>query len=237
MRQIDEHYLEACETGYRTMTELLQRDGYSVNHKRVYRLMRKMGIQAVYQHPNTSKRGIGHQTWPYLLRNRRIRYADEVWCADITYIPMERGYMYLVAVMDWFSRFVLSWRLSNTLEKSFCLNALNEAFDFGQPAIFNTDQGSQFTSDAFCGMLLERHVRVSMDGRGRYLDNIFIERLWRTVKYDEVYMHNYETVKELADGLSRYFDRYCYRRPHQGLGYCTPAEVYFTGKQLDRPVY
>jgi len=188
MRRIDALYLEAPESGYRTMTELLQREGYAVNGKRILRLMRLMGIQAVYPQPKTSIRHPEHKIWPYLLRNRVISQPNEVWCVDITYIPMPTGFMYLVAIMDWFSRFVLAWELSNSMEVDFCIDALEKAFAFGQPAIFNSDQGSQFTSHAFIRCLLARRIRISMDGRGRYLDNIFIERLWRTVKYDEIYM-------------------------------------------------
>lgn len=236
MRLIDEQYMEAPEYGYRKMTAILNRKGYAVNHKRVQRLMRLMGIQAVYPKPKTSKRQPEHQIWPYLLKNRVIRQPDEVWCTDITYIPMPTGFMYLVAVMDWFSRFVLAWELSNSMESDFCLRALNKAFAFGRPHIFNSDQGTQFTAVSFTNRLQEQQVLISMDGRGRYLDNIFIERLWRTVKYDEVYMHKHETVPALFDGLTRYFQRYCYRRPHQSLGNCTPAEVYFTCKGLERPL-
>lgn len=237
MRIIDEQYLEAPEYGYRTMTEILRRKGYEVNHKRVLRLMRLMGIQALFPRPKTSMPQPSHRIWPYLLRNRKIRQPDEVWCADITYIPMPTGFMYLVAVMDWFSRFVLAWEVSNSMDTDFCLRALNQAFAFGKPYIFNSDQGSQFTSELFTQCLLDRQILVSMDGRGRYLDNIFIERLWRTVKYDEVYMHRHETVPALIAGLEQYFQRYCYRRPHQSLGNCTPAEVYFTCKGLARPIY
>ena len=237
MRRIDELYLEAPEYGYRTMTELLQREGYGVNGKRILRLMRLMGIQAVYPKPKTSNRHPDHQVWPYLLRNRVIRQPNEVWCVDITYIPMPTGFMYLVAIMDWFSRFVLAWELSNSMEVGFCIDALERAFAFGRPAIFNSDQGSQFTSHAFTQCLLARQIRISMDGRGRYLDNIFIERLWRTVKYDEIYMHNHATVPELRAGLTRYFQRYCYRRPHQSLAMCTPAEVYYGCQGIIRPIY
>lgn len=237
MRQIDELYMEAPEYGYRMMTEMLGRMGYQVNRKRVLRLMRLMGIQAIFPRPKTSLACPDHKIWPYLLRNRVIRQPDEVWCVDITYIPMPGGFMYLVAIMDWYSRFVLAWRLSNTMDTAFCLDALDDAFAFGQPHIFNSDQGSQFTSVAFTNCLLDRRIRISMDGRGRYLDNIFIERLWRTVKYDEVYMHNHATVPALKDGLTRYFERYCYRRPHQSLAYCTPAEVYFGCRDMVRPIY
>lgn len=237
MRRIDELYLEAPESGYRTMTELLQREGYQVNGKRILRLMRKMGIQAVYPQPKTSKRHPDHKIWPYLLRDRVVQQPNEVWCVDITYIPMPTGFMYLVAIMDWFSRFVLAWELSNSMETDFCVHALENAFAFGQPAIFNSDQGAQFTSHVFTNCLLERQIRISMDGRGRYLDNIFIERLWRTVKYDEIYMNNHATVPDLRTGLTRYFQRYCYRRPHQSLAMCTPAEVYFGCQSIIRPLY
>ena len=219
------------------MTELLQRKGYAVNGKRVLRLMRKMGIQAIYPKPKTSTPNPDHKIWPYLLRNRVVKQPNEVWCVDITYIPMPTGFMYLVAVMDWFSRFVLSWELSNSMETAFCLSALDKAFAYGKPYIFNSDQGSQFTSLAFTRKLLEKRIQISMDGRGRYLDNIFIERLWRTVKYDEVYMRNHATVPALRKGLTRYFERYCYRRPHQSLAYCTPSEVYFGCKAIERPFY
>lgn len=227
--------MEAPEYGYRMMTEMLGRIGYQVNRKRVLRLMRLMGIQAVFPRPKTSVACPDHRIWPYLLRNRVIRQPDEVWCIDITYIPMPGGFMYLVAIMDWFSRFVLAWRLSNTMDTAFCLDALDDAFAFGQPHIFNSDQGSQFTSIAFTSCLLDRRILISMDGRGRYLDNIFIERLWRTVKYDEIYMHNHATVPALHEGLTRYFERYCYRRPHQSLAYSTPAEVYFGCRGMVRP--
>jgi len=237
MREIDAIYLEAPEYGYRMMTEVLKNKGYLVNAKRVYRLMRLMGIQAIFPRPKTSLRNPEHKIWPYLLRHRVIQQPDEVWCVDITYVPMPGGFMYLVAVMDWFSRFVLSWKLSNSMETAFCLDALDNAFTWGKPFIFNSDQGSQFTSSAFTSRLLEKQIRISMDGRGRYLDNIFIERLWRTVKYDEIHMHNHATVPALQDGLERYFERYCYRRPHQSLNYCTPAEVYFGCRGMVRPIY
>lgn len=237
MRLIDEQYLETPEYGYRVMTDILHRKGYHVNRKRVLRLMRKMGIQAIYPKPNLSKPADSHKIWPYLLRNRPITQPDEAWCVDITYVPMPTGFMYLVAIMDWFSRFVLSWEISNTMDVRFCIKALKNAFKYGRPYIFNSDQGSQFTSDAFTGELLAKDIRISMDGKGRYVDNIFIERLWRTVKYNHLYIHNYETVPELHDGLTKYFERYCYTRPHQSLAYCTPAEVYFGCKVLERPFY
>ena len=226
MRLIDEYYLEAPEYGYRTMTNLLHRQGYAVNSKRVLGLMRKMGIQAVFPRPKTSLRQADHQIWPYLLRNRTIKQPDEVWCVDITYIPMPTGFMYLVAIMDWFSRFVLAWELSNSMDTAFCISALESAFAFGQPYIFNSDQGSQFTSNAFTNRLLDRRIHISMDGRGRALDNIFIERFWRTIKYEDIYLKDYETVPDLTMGLTDYFDFYNHERLHQSLGYRPPAEVY-----------
>ena len=230
MRLIDEMYMETPEYGYPRMTQMLRRAGYGVNRKRVARLMRLMGIQAIYprrKHPKTTIRDENHQIYPYLLRNVPITHNNHVWSTDITYIPLPSGFMYLVAVMDWYSRFVLSWALSNTMDMTFCLDALECAFHYGQPEIFNSDQGAQFTATAFTERLLNRHIRVSMDGRGRYLDNIFIERLWRSVKYDDVYIRAYQSVAELRAGLDRYFQRYNYRRPHQSLRYATPAEVYF----------
>lgn len=237
MRRIDEQYMETPDYGYRRMTQILQRQGYEVNHKRVARLMTLMGIQAIYPRPKTTNKHPEHKIYPYLLRNRVVRQPNEVWCIDITYIPMLNGFMYLVAVMDWFSRFVLSWELSNSMETDFCLKALDTAFSYGKPFIFNSDQGSQFTSIAFTHTLLDRGIRVSMDGRGRFYDNIFIERLWRSVKYEDVYLKKYETVPLLTNGLSRYFERYCFERPHQSLAYCTPAEVYYCGKVVERPFY
>ena len=237
MRLIDEQYMETPYYGYRKMTQILQRQGYQVNHKRVARLMKLMGIQAIYPRPKTTKKHPEHQIYPYLLRDRQVRQSNEVWCVDITYIPMSNGFMYLVAVMDWFSRFVLSWELSNSMETDFCLKALDMAFTFGTPFIFNSDQGSQFTSTVFTNALLDRGVHISMDGRGRFYDNIFIERLWRSVKYEDVYLKKYETVPTLLDGLSGYFERYCFERPHMSLGYCTPAEVYYCGKVVERPFY
>lgn len=235
MEWIDAQYLKTPFYGYRRMTAVLQRAGYAVNHKRVHRLMRLMGIVAIYPQPKTSNRHPQHKIWPYLLKNMVIKYPDQVWCTDITYIPMPRGFMYLVAVMDWFSRYVLTWELSNSLDTDFCLVALDNAFDCGRPFIFNSDQGSQFTANAFTQRLLGNNVRISMDGRGRFYDNIFIERLWRSLKYEEVYLYKHETVAALEKGLTRYVHFYNHERPHQSLGDCTPAEVYFSLKMLDRP--
>ena len=237
MRQIDQIYLEEPTYGYRRITQMLHRQGYEVNQKRVYRLMKQMGIEAVYPKPRTTIPASEHHIWPYLLKNRLVRMPDEAWATDITYIPMRSGFMYLVAIIDWHSRFVLAWELSNTLDTDFCLVALEKAFAFGQPAIFNSDQGAQFTSNAFVSSLRNRRIGISMAGVGRCFDNIFIERLWRSLKYEEVYLKQYETVPELYDGLSRYFEKYCYQRPHQSLAYCTPAEVYFGMKGIDRPIY
>ena len=191
--------------------------------------MRVMGLQAAVPGPHTSKPHPKHIIYPYLLRDLIVSVPDAVWCADISYIPMRRGFMYLVAVMDWFSRYVLTWELSNTLEAGFCTNALERALVSAQPAIFNTDQGSQFTSAEFTGTLLKRDVRISMDGRGRALDNVFIERLWRTVKYEEIYLHEYEDGHALHDGLSKYFHFYNHERSHDSLGKQTPALVYASG--------
>lgn len=236
MRLIDDIYMEMPEFGYRRITEVLQRAGYQVNRKRIARLMRKMGLQALFPRKNTSKRHPNHKIWPYLLRDRVIQYPDEVWCIDITYVPLVGGFMYLVAIMDWFSRFVLSWELSNSMETGFCLMALEQAFSNGRPLIFNSDQGSQFTSAAFTDQLLTHNIRISIDGRGRCFDNIFIERLWRSVKYEDIYIYQYPTVGELITGLTKYFHKYNYLRPHQNLAYCTPAEVYLGCKMLDRPL-
>jgi putative transposase len=226
MRLIDQQYTDQPSFGSRRMTEWLQRHGELVNRKRVQRLMRLMGLEAVYPKPRLSQPGRGHKIYPYLLRDVVIDRADQVWSTDITYIPLAAGFMYLAAVIDWFSRYVIAWRLSNTLEGWFCLDMLDEALNLGTPEIFNTDQGVQFTAAAWTGRLETAGVAVSMDGRGRYLDNIFVERLWRSVKYEDVFIRGYETVAELHPGLQRYFGFYNEDRPHQSLGYRTPGEVY-----------
>jgi putative transposase len=229
MRLIDQEYTRAPFYGYRKMTARLNNaHGFQVNHKRVVRLMNKMGLQAVYPRPRTSTPDKAHKKYPYLLRTLDINRPNQVWCADITYIPMPRGFMYLVAVMDWFSRFVLAWQLSNTLDGSFCLAALRLALRHAQPEIFNTDQGVQFTASDFTGELEAANIQVSMDGRGRFLDNIFIERLWRSVKYEDIYLKNYDSVPDLAVGLESYFHLYNYQRPHQSLGNQVPADIHFT---------
>jgi putative transposase len=227
MRRIDEQYLSTPYYGARRMVVELRRDGLEVNRKRVRRLMRVMGIEAIYQKPNTSRRHPDHKVYPYLLRGLAIERVNQVWCADITYIPMCKGFVYLVAVMDWFSRRVLAWRLSIGMETDFCVEALQAAMDrHGQPEVFNTDQGVQFTSAAFLVELETGGVRISMDGKGRFLDNIFIERLWRSLKYEEVFLKAYVSVAEARSGIGGWFAFYNDERPHQALGYRTPREVF-----------
>jgi putative transposase len=228
MRIIDEEYTRAPFYGYRKMTARLNnKHGYAVHHKRVARLMRKMGLQAVYPRPRTSMPNKQHKKYPYLLRDLEVVRPRQVWCADITYVPMPRGFMYLVAIMDWFSRFVLAWQLSNSLDGAFCLTALHQALRQAQPEIFNTDQGVQFTANEFTDELEAAGIQVSMDGRGRVFDNIFVERLWRSVKYEDIYIKEYDTVPALSTGLEEYFHLYNYERPHQSLDYLTPADVHF----------
>jgi putative transposase len=227
MRKIDEQYLKTPFYGYRRMTICLQRAGYGVNFKKVRRLMRLMGLEAIYQHPRTSKSHPDHKIYPYLLKDMTPFRPNQVWAVDITYIPMKRGFLYLVALMDWVSRYVLSWRLSNTLEADFCCEALEESLRlFGVPDIHNSDQGSQFTSERYVGLLISHGAQISMDGRGRFLDNIFVERLWRSVKYEEVYLKAYETVIDARKSLATYFHFYNNERPHEALGYKTPYEVF-----------
>ncbi len=226
MRWIDEQFLKTPFYGSRRMTACLQRTGETVNRKRVQRLMAVMGLEAVFPRPRTTTVAPDARVYPYLLRDRELTHVDEVWSSDITYVPMRHGFMYLTAVIDWFSRYVLSWRLSNTLEGQFCLEALDEALARGRPEIFNTDQGSQFTSREYTGRLEEAGIAVSRDGRGRALDNVFVERLWRSVKYEDVYINDYELVPDLVSGLTTYFGFYDEERPHQSLGYRTPGEVY-----------
>lgn len=227
MRLMDEQYLKTPFYGWPRMLAYVQRLGYNVNHKRVRRLLQKMGQQAIYPKPKTSARNPAHKIYPYLLRGLDITYVNQVWSADITYIPMPRGFMYLVAVMDWDSRYVLAWQLSNTLDSSFCLDALQQALLWAKPTIFNTDQGVQFTSSSFTDCLTKAEIQISMDGRGRALDNIFTERLWRSVKYEDVYPKGYDTVPALERGLDAYFHLYNHERLHQSLAYRTPAEVHF----------
>ena len=226
MALIDREYTDHPFLGSRGMRAWLRREGHEVNRKRVQRLMRLMGLEAVYPKPRLSVGGAGHKVYPYLLRNVSIERVNQVWSTDITYIPMPNGYMYLTAVIDWYSRYVLSWRLSNTLDVGFCLEALEEALDRGRPEVFNTDQGVQFTSVSFTGRLESAGAKVSMDGKGRCLDNVFVERLWRTVKYEYVYLNRPEVVPALAAGLTTYFGYYNEQRSHQSLEDQTPAEVY-----------
>ena len=226
MKLIDRQYLATPFYGARRMAVWLKNQGYRVNRKRVRRLMRIMGIRAIYRRPRTSTPAPGHKIYPYLLSGMEITRPNQVWATDITYIPMARGFLYLVAIMDWYSRYVLSWRLSNTLDASFCVEALEEALGKGRPDIFNTDQGAQFTGEAFTGLLQQHGVRISMDGKGRYSDNLFIERLWRTVKYEEVYLKAYQDGRDARAGIGNYFRFYNTERPHQALGYRTPAEVF-----------
>jgi putative transposase len=229
MAQIDREYTAHPFLGSRRMTIWLRGEGHAVNRKRVQRLMRLMGLEAVYPKPRLSVGGAGHKVYPYLLRNVAIERVNQVWSTDITYIPMPNGFMYLTAVMDWHSRYVLSWRLSNTLDVAFCLEALDDALRQGCPEVFNTDQGVQFTSASYTERLEAAGAKVSMDGKGRCLDNVFVERLWRTVKYEEVYLWRHETVAALQSGLRRYFIYYNEARCHQSLANRTPAEVYETG--------
>ena len=236
MRLIDQQYLDMPCYGSRKMTAWLRQEGYMVNRKRVQRLMRLMGIEAIYQKPNTSKPHPEHRIYPYLLRGVTIDRPNQVWATDISYIPMPRGFLYLVAIMDWYSRKVLSWRLSNTMETGFCIEALEDALaKYGQPEIFNTDQGSQFTSEAFTGVLKSHDVKISMDGRGRFVDNIFVERLWRSLKYENVYLNAYATGSEARHGIGEWFMKYNAIRLHESLGYRTPDQVY-AGINLNREV-
>ena len=210
------------------MRQALKRKGYEVNEKRVRRLMSLMGIEVLYPRPNVSRRNESHEIYPYLLREVAIERCNQVWSTDITYVPMPRGYVYLVAVIDWHSRYVLSWEISNTLEAGFCVTALKTALRRGQPEIFNSDQGSQFTSLDFTDVLKTAHVPISMDGKGRAMDNIFVERLWRTVKYEEVYIKSYQSISEARESLEKFFKFYNQERPHQALDWKTPEEVYFS---------
>ncbi len=228
MRRIDELHLNHPFAGSRMLRDMLRREGFDVGRRHVATLMRRMGIEALYRKPNTSKKHPGHKVFPYLLRGLAIERANHVWATDITYIPMAHGWVYLVAIVDWASRRVLAHRVSISMDVSFCIEALEEAFArHGQPEIFNSDQGSQFTSEAFTDELKERGIAISMDGRGAWRDNIFVERLWRSVKYEEVYLHAYESVREARAGIARYIDFYNVGRPHSSLDKKTPDEFYF----------
>ena len=227
MRMIDKLHLDRPFYGARKIAVVLCRDGHKVGRKRVTRLMRLMGIETMYRKPNLSRRHPQHKIYPYLLRNLPIERVHQVWSCDITYIPMAHGFLYLVAVIDWYSRLVLSWRLSNTMDKTFCVEALQEALDrYGKPEIFNTDQGVQFTCEAFITTLADQGIRISMDGKGRCLDNIFCERLWRSLKYEDIYLRAYETTKEARTGIGQWFTFYNDARPHQSLKYQTPRHFF-----------
>ena len=227
MCRMDELHLKHPFFGSRMMARTLKMEGRVVNRKRVQRLMRLMGLESTAPKPNTSKPAPEHAVYPYLLRNLTVSRVSQVWAADRTYIPMARGFVFLVAIIDWYSRRVLAWRLSNTLETTFCVEALHEALArYGRPEVFNTDQGTQFTSDDFTSVLLDEGIKISMDGKGRYIDNIFVERLWRSLKYEEVYLYAYDSVQEARLGIGRYVDFFNDERPHTALGYQTPASFY-----------
>ena len=227
MRLLDEIYTRRPFYGVRRMVVQLEKAGFWVNHKRVRRLLRLMGLETIYPKPKLSLGGPGHKIYPYLLRGLNINRPNQVWSTDITYIRLRQGFVYLAAVIDWFSRYVLSWEISVTMETAFCIAALDWALRHGKPDIFNTDQGSQFTSQDFTKRLLDEEIRISMDGRGRVFDNIFVERLWRTVKYEDIYLKEYANVPSLIRGLGGYFDFYNQERPHQSLEYCTPASIHW----------
>ena len=236
MRLIDKQFLETPFYGVRQMTWHLRNEGHLVNEKRIRRLMRLMGLMPIYQRPNTSKAAKGHKIYPYLLRGLRVTRPNQVWCSDITYLPMRRGFLYLLAIMDWHTRKVLAWRISNTLEADFCVEALNEAIHkFGPPQIMNTDQGSQFTSFVWTGQLKRTGVHIPMDGKGRFLDNIFVERLWRSLKYECVYLHAWETGSEAKAGVGKWMEFYNQKRPHSALGGQPPAVVYWQRNETTQP--
>ncbi len=237
MRAMDEIHLRLPFYGSRRICDELAEEGHVVNRKCVQRLMRRMGMNTLYPKPNTSRAHHAHKVYPYLLRGLDIARSDQVWCADITYIPMRRGFVYLVAIMDWHSRKVLSWRTSNTLDTGFCVAALNEALcTYGTPEIFNTDQGSQFTSEAFTQVLKDAGIRISMDGKGRWVDNVFIERLWRSLKYEEVYLTAYDTIPQAREGIHHWMDFYNQRRKHQALEKRTPNMMYYQNRNFEAPM-
>lgn len=232
MRLLDAQYTETPFYGYRRMTVYLQNLGYQVNHKRVSRLMKKLGLEAIYPQPNLSKPAKEHLKFPYLLRGMKIEHSNQVWATDITYIRLKGGFIYLLVIMDWHSRFVIDFEVSNSLESTVFVETLKRALAKGQPEIFNSDQGSQFTAIEWLKVLTEKGIRISMDGRGRCFDNIFVERLWRSVKQEEVYLKEYLDVWEAEENLRKYFDFYNYRRPHQSLGYQTPCSIYQKGLKI-----
>lgn len=233
MNRIDRLHLELPFAGARMLRDLLRQEGHKAGRSKVARLMRVMGIEALYRKPKTTRRHPGHKVYPYLLRNLAVTRSNQAWAMDITYIPMARGFVYLAAVVDWYSRRVLSWKVSTTMDVHFCLEAVEEAMEHhGKPEIMNTDQGSQFTSQAFTGLLKENGIQISMDGKGAWRDNVFVERLWRSVKYEEVYLHAYDTVSFAKAGLDRYFRFYNYRRPHSSLDRQTPDQFYYESLPL-----
>lgn len=233
MKIIDREYTDHPFYGTRKMRDVLRRKGYKINRKRVQRLMRKMGIQSIAPKPNTSKANPENKVYPYLLRNFNVNIPNQVWCSDITYIPLAGGFVYLTAVMDWYSRYVLSWELSITMDNEFCVSSLERALRcHGTPYIFNTDQGSQYTSHEFINVLKNNDIKISMDGKGRAMDNIFIERLWRSVKYEEIYVNEFKSVAQLRKSLKKYFDFYNHERPHQSFDGQTPAEIYYGENRL-----
>jgi len=234
MRRIDELYMESVYYGSRRILAMLRREGHRINRKRVMRLMNLMGLEAVYPKKRLSVPNVGHKKYPYLLRGLGITKPNQVWSTDITYIPMKNGFLYLVAILDWYSRYVLTWELSNSLDVHFCKMALEKALAKAKPEIFNSDQGCQFTSPKFCSVLESAGIRISMDGRGRALDNVFIERLWRSLKHEEVYLNVYENTLEASHGIEMYLLKYNTRRPHQSLGYLTPEEVHFSKRELTK---
>jgi putative transposase len=235
MRRIDELHLELPFAGARMLRDLLRQEGHAVGRKHVATLMKRMGIEALYRRPNTSRKHPQHPVYPYLLRHLPITRVNQVWAMDITYIPMARGYVYLAAVVDWYSRRVLAWRVSISMDVAFCLEVVEDAIGrYGVPEIFNTDQGSQFTSQAFTGLLKQHGIRISMDGKGCWRDNVFVERLWKSVKYEEVYLHGYATVSEAKAGLARYFRFYNARRPHTSLDRKTPDQFYFESLSMPK---
>jgi putative transposase len=232
MKLLDKEYTRYPFKGVLKMVAYLKELGHNINPKRIRRLLRLMGLEAIYPKKNLSKAQAGHKKYPYLLNGLEINQSNQVWCTDITYIRLAQGFVYLTAIMDWYSRYVLSWKLSNSLDTSFCIDALEDALMlYGFPEIFNSDQGSQYTSDAFTSILLANRIKISMDGRGRAFDNIFIERLWRSVKYEEVYLHDYASTKEAKENLRKYFNFYNYARHHQSLDYKKPGEIYW-GKKI-----
>jgi putative transposase len=226
LKSIDRIFTDAPFFGARRIQACLQEQGYGVSRNRIRRLMKLLGLEAIYPRPRTSKPAPGHKIYPYLLKGLEIIRPNQVWSTDLTYIPMSKGFVYVVAIIDWYSRYVLSWSLSNTLDADFCVETLKDALQYGTPEIFNTDQGSQFTSEDFVGTLLNHGIKVSMDGRGRWVDNVFVERLWRSLKYEEVYLHAYESTKEARLQIGKWFSFYNTQRPHQALGYQKPIHVH-----------